>query len=321
MSGYTGPAGRDPADQGRPSQDPPTGPIDHGAPTGPMKRPAFPGLPPGHGYQDPAAGPVPGYQGGPGYQQPVAGPVPGYQGPGQQGPDPGPRRGHALRNTIIVVVALLVVLVALDRLAVFFVQGKIASEIQDQGFPSKPDVSVHGFPFLTQVISRHFQDVQISSKPVKEGPVVIKSINANMSDVRMNSGYSSGTVGHLSGHGVITFGSLSNALGSLVGGDVGDLIGNAGLTLKPVGSHEVKASIDVLVASGSATWRITRVNGHKIKVHLVSSNGLPSDLLDSVRDIAVPVPQLPLGMKIQSVIVTPDGISIRVIGNHVAFGS
>jgi hypothetical protein len=269
---------------------------------------------------------VPGYQGGPGYQQPAAGPVPGYQGPGQQGPgqqgpDPGRRRGHALRNTIIVVVALLVVLVALDRLAVFFVQGKIASEIQDQGFPSKPDVSVHGFPFLTQVISRHFQDVQISSEPVKEGPVVIKSINAEMSDVRMNSGYSSGTVGHLSGHGVITFGSLSNALGALVGGDLGDLIGNAGLTLKPVGSHEVKASIDVLVASGSATWRITRVNGHKIKVHLVSSNGLPSDLLDSVRDIAVPVPQLPLGMKIKSVIVTPDGISIRVIGNHVAFGS
>jgi sugar lactone lactonase YvrE len=44
---------------------------------------------------------------------------------------------------------------------------------------------------------------------------------------------------------------------------------------------------------------------------------IPSDLLDSVRDIAVPVPQLPLGMKIQSVIVTPDGISIRVIGNQV----
>src|SRR6266498_2666261 len=204
----------------------------------------------------------------------------GYEVPADQGG----RRGHGLRNTIIVVVALLVVLVGLDRLAVFYVQGRIASEIQNQGFPSKPDVTVHGFPFLTQVVSRHFQDVTISSKPVKEGPVEIKTINANMSDVRMNSGFSRGTVGHLTG-------------------------------------HEVKASIDVLVASGSATWRITRVNGTKIKVHLVSSNGLPSDLLDSVRDIAVPIPQLPLGMKIQSVLVTPDGISIRVIGNNVAFGS
>ena len=241
----------------------------------------------------------------------------GYEVPADQGG----RRGHGLRNTIIIVVALLVVLVGIDRLAVFYVQGRIASEIQKQGFPSKPDVSVHGFPFLTQVVSRHFQDVTISSKPVKEGPVEIKTINANMSDVRMNSSFSRGTVGHLTGHGVITFNSLSNALGSLVGGDLSSLIGSSGLTLKPVGSHEVKASIDVLVASGSATWRITRVNGTKIKVHLVSSNGLPSQLLDSVRNIAVPIPQLPLGMKIQSVIVTPDGISIRVIGNNVAFGS
>jgi hypothetical protein len=241
----------------------------------------------------------------------------GYEAPLDQGR----RRGHGLRNLIIIVVALLVVLVVIDRLAVFYVQGKIASEIQDQGFPSKPDVTVHGFPFLSQVATRHFHDVTISSKPVTEGPVVIKTINADMTDVRMNSGYSSGTVGHLSGHGVITFGSLSNALGSLVGGDLSSLIGNSGLTLKPVGSHEVRASIDVLVASGSATWRITRVNGTKIKVHLISSNGLPSDLLDQVRNIEVPIPQLPMGMKIQSVIVTSDGISIRVTGNNVAFGS
>jgi len=300
-------SGRDPTGQDPGNQEPPTGPIDHGAPTGPMSRPQFAAPPPGPAYQAPPPGPGPAA-----YQDPA------YRNPGPARP---PRRGHALRNTIIVLVALLVVLVALDRAAVFFVQGKIASEIQDQGFPSKPDVTVHGFPFLTQVISRHFQDVQISSKPVREGPVVIQSINANMSDVRMNSGYSAGTVGHLSGHGVITFGSLSNALGSVVGGDLSSLIGNTGLTLKPAGKHEVKASIDVLVASGSATWRITRVNGREINVRLVSSNGLPAQLLDSVRNITVPVPQLPLGMKIQSVIVTPSGISIRVTGNNVAFGS
>ncbi len=56
-------------------------------------------------------------------------------------------------------------------------------------------------------------------------------------------------------------------------------------------------------------------------MHLISSNGLPSQLLDQVRNIAVPIPKLPLGMKIQSVIVTSDGISIRVTGNNVAFGS
>ena len=248
-----------------------------------------------------------------GYQQPA-----GYQAPGGQVRR---RGGHGLRNTIIALVVLLVVLVGIDRLAAFYVQGRIASQIQDQGFPSKPSVSIKGFPFLTQVISRHFQNVQISSKPVKEGPVVIQGINADLSNVRMNSGYSGGTVGHLSGAGVITFGSMSNALGSLVGGSLASLVGQAGLTLKPAGSDEVKASINLLVTSGSATWRITRVSGTKIKVHLVRSSGLPSGLLSSVRNIAVPIPKLPLGMKIQSVVVTAAGISIRVTGSHVAFGS
>jgi hypothetical protein len=232
-----------------------------------------------------------------------------------------PRRHHRLRNTIIVVVALLVVLVGLDRLAVFYVQGRIASQIQQQGFPAKPSVSIEGFPFLTQVASRSFHNVQISSTKVKEGPVEIKSINADLSNVKMNSGFSGGTVGHLTGAGVITFGGLSNALGSLVGGPLGSLVGSAGLTLKPEGPHEVKASINVLGVSGSATWRVTRVNGSKIKVHLVRSSGLTSGLLSSVRNIAVPIPRLPLGMKIQSVVVTAQGISIHVIGNNVAFGS
>ena len=255
-------------------------------------------------------------------------PAPDGQAPGGQVPggraasgQPGRRSGHGLRKAVVAVIVLIVVLIGIDRLAVFYAQDKVASEIQDQGFPSKPSVSIKGFPFLTQVISRHFQGIQISSKPVKEGPVVVRGINADLSDVRLNSGFSSGTVGHLTGTGLITFGSLSNALGSLVGGDLSSLLGGAGLTLKPAGDDEVKASITVLVASGSATWRVTRVSGTEIQVHLVASNGLPSQLLSSVRNIAVPVPSLPLGMKIQSVTVTSAGIRIRVVGNHVAFGS
>jgi hypothetical protein len=285
--------------------EPPTGSFE--PPAGGFGRPGGGGYqPPGGGFQPP---------GGSSYQPTIVG---GYQPPGPQGRR---RGGHGLRNTIIALLVLIVVLVAIDRLAAFYVQGRIASQIQDEGFSSKPDVSIKGFPFLTQVIGRHFQDIQISSRKVKAGPVEIQNINAELSNVHLNSGFSGGTVGHLSGAGVIAFGSLSNAIGSLAGGQLGSLVGAAGLTLKPVGSHKVKASINLLVTSGSATWRITRVSGTEIKVHLVSSSGLPGGLLSSIRDISVPVPKLPLGMKIQSVTVTPTGISVRVTGNQVAFGS
>ena len=253
---------------------------------------------------------------GGGYPLPGGG---GYQPPGQPGRR---RRGHGLRNTIIALLVLIVVLVAADRLAAFYVQGRIASQIQDQGFSSKPSVSIKGFPFLTQLIGRHFQDIQISSRKVKAGPVEIQDINAELSDVHLNSGFSGGTVSHLSGAGVIPFGSLSNAIGSLAGGgQLGQLVGAAGLTLKPAGSHKVKASINLLI-SGSATWRIIRVSGTEIRVHLVSSSGgIPGALLSSIRNISVPIPKLPLGMKIQGVTVTTAGISVRVSGSQVAFGS
>ena len=282
-------------------------------PTGDFERPAGGyGSPGGGSYQPPR---------GTGFQPPGEGSyqptiVGGYQPSGVQGR----RRGHGLRNTIIALLVLIVVLFAVDRLAAFYVQGRIASQIQDEGFSSKPDVSIKGFPFLTQLISRHFQDIQISSSKVKAGPVEIQSINAELSNVRLNSGFSGGTVGHLSGVGVIAFGSLSNAIGSLAGGQLGQVVGAAGLTLKPAGSHKVKASINLIVTSGSATWRISRVSGTKIKVHLVSSSGLPGGLLSSIRNISVPIPKLPLGMKIQSVNVTSAGISVRVTGSQVAFG-
>ena len=284
-------------------------------PTGSFEPPAggfgSPGA--GGGYQPPGGGFQP--PGGSSYQPTIVG---GYQPPGPQGRR---RGGHGLRNTIIALLVLIVVLVAIDRLAAFYVQGRIASQIQDEGFSSKPDVSIKGFPFLTQVIGRHFQDIQISSRKVKAGPVEIQNINAELSNVHLNSGFSGGTVGHLSGAGVIAFGSLSNAIGALAGGQLGSLVGAAGLTLKPVGSHQVKASINLLVTSGSATWRISRVSGSEIKVHLVSSSGLPGGLLSSIRNISVPIPKLPLGMKIQSVLVTTAGISVRVTGNQVSFGS
>lgn len=309
MSGSEPPAG---------GSDPPAGGSE--PPTRGFGPPAGGFGPPGGGYQPPGGGDQPTIRGsfpppgGGSYQPTVVG---GYQPPGGLGRQ---RRRHGLRNAIIALVVLLAVLVGIDRLAAFYVEGRIASQIQSEGFSSKPTVSIKGFPFLTQVISRHFQDIQISSSKVKAGPVEIQSINAELSNVRLNSGFSGGTVGHLSGAGVIAFGSLSNAIGSLAGGQLGSLVGAAGLTLKPVGSHKVKASINLLV-SGSATWRITRVSGTEIKVHLVSSSGLGGPLLSSIRNISVPIPKLPLGMKIQSVIVTPAGISVRVTGNQVAFGS
>ena len=233
----------------------------------------------------------------------------------------GSRKRHGWRNVFVVVLALLIILVVVDRLAVYFVQGKIASEIQDQGFSTKPDVSVKGFPFLTQVASRDLKDIEISSNRVKAGPVVIKRLDADMKNTKVDSSFSGGTVGHLDGSGLISFGGLSNTIGNLAGGGgLSDLLGS-GLTLSSAGHNEIKAKVDLAVISGSAVLKVVRVSGTKIRVQLISSNGLPSELTDQLKNLTVPIPSLPLGLKIESVSVTSAGISIHVIGNNVKFGS
>ncbi|HEY7147021.1 MAG TPA: DUF2993 domain-containing protein [Streptosporangiaceae bacterium] len=215
-------------------------------------------------------------------------------------------------------IALIAVLVALDFGARAFAESKVASEIQDQGFPKKPDVSINGFPFLTQVASRDMKSIDISSTDVPVGPVTIHLINAKLDGVHINSSFNGATVDTLTGTAQITFGDLSNSLENEVG-PLGSL-GGAGLTLKPAGPDEVKASLDLLVTSGSATWKVAKLGGDKINIRLVSSNGLPSELLDSVKNITVPLTGLPLHLKIESVSVTPAGIVGVLGGQDVTFG-
>jgi LmeA-like phospholipid-binding len=225
------------------------------------------------------------------------------------------------RRFVIWIVIIIVVLVALDFAARFAAESVMASKIQQQGLQHKPSVSIDGFPFLTQVASRDFQQVNLSAADQTEGPVTITSINATAHNIKLNSyAFSSGTIGSLSGTAVISFASLGNTLTQEVG-PLGTLLNGAGLNLTAAGPDEVKASLNLVVTSGSATWRVTRQSGDRLNIRLVSSSGLPSSLLGSIQDITVQIPKLPLGLTIDSVQVTPAGVVGRVSGSNVPFGS
>jgi LmeA-like phospholipid-binding len=233
-----------------------------------------------------------------------------------------PRSGRRrTRRFVIWIAIIIVVLVALDFAARFAAESVMASKIQQQGLQHKPSVSIDGFPFLTQVASRDFQQVSLSAADQTEGPVTITSINATAHNIKLNSyAFSSGTIGSLSGTAVISFASLGNTLTQEVG-PLGSLLNGAGLNLTAAGPDEVKASLNLVVTSGSATWRVTRQSGNRLNIRLVSSNGLPSSLLGSIQDITLQIPRLPLGLTIDSVQVTSAGVVGRVSGSNVPFGS
>jgi hypothetical protein len=217
-----------------------------------------------------------------------------------------PRRRHrGLWITLGSLITLLVLLVVLDRVAVAYANNRAAQQIQSQGFPTKPDVSIQGFPFLTQVAARNLTDVHISASNVKEGPVTL-SLVVDATDVRLDPGFSSGTITHITGTGLIGFSSLASAAGVST---------SAGLDFQAAGNDQVKISLNGLQV---ATATIAHTGPHTFSVQISGSGGLLGSVLPAT-SFSVQVPRLPYGISIQSVRVTSQGVLIHVTGSDVKF--
>jgi hypothetical protein len=226
------------------------------------------------------------------------------------------RRGRAL---IITLAVLIVILVGADFGTKALAENILASQIKSHGFPTRPNVSIAGFPFLTQVITRDLQQITISANNVKTGPVTITTISVRAKGVHIHGNLHGATIDSLNGTAFIGFPSLAQALTSQIGPLGSALTGSAGLTLHQSGPNEITARLDLLVTTASITWRITQVNGHEINLREVSSSGVPSSLFGAMQSVNLPIPSLPMGLVLQRLSVTPSGVLAIVVGHSLSF--
>ena len=226
-------------------------------------------------------------------------------------PPPRARRtGRRIMILVIVLLAILGMLFGLDRAAAAITADRIAAKLQTQGFPVEPTVTVEGFPFLTQLISRHLDGVQVIAPEYPVGSVTA-SIDVHATDITLDSSYQSGTIGQINGTGLITYASLAKLPG---------LANIPGLKISADGPSMVKLSANLAIFAASAIARVTLANPHEIALRLVSASGVPAALLDQIRNLIVQIPALPLGLTVQSVTATPQGVVIRVSGSNASFG-
>ena len=211
---------------------------------------------------------------------------------------------------VIVLLAILGMLFGLDRAAAAITADRIAAKLQTEGFPVEPTVTVEGFPFLPQLISRHLDGVEVIAPEFPVGSVTA-SINVHATDITLDSSYQSGTIGQINGTGLITFASLAKLPG---------LANVPGLKISGAGPHMVKLSASLAILAASALARVNLASPREIALSLVSASGVPAALLDPIRHLIVQIPALPLGLTVQSVTVTPQGVVIRVSGSNVSFG-
>jgi hypothetical protein len=207
---------------------------------------------------------------------------------------------------VAIVAALLAVVLVVDRVAVICAEDRIATRIGDRGFAAKPQVSIAGFPFLTQVAARRLNKVVISAVGTKLGRVEVRRLDLTLHGIRASSSGGK-TASRLSGTALVGFAGLAG------------MTGMPGLTLSADGPDRVKITAGLGLVTGIATARVTRAGPGGIRIAVISAGGIPVAVPGLLREITVPLPALPPGMTIEGVSVTGQGVLVHIAGQDVSF--
>lgn len=240
----------------------------------------------------------PGYAGGPDY---AGGPrYPGGPGaPGRGYPGRAPRRRRRRGRGWIAALAILIVAAAVfaigDQVARSYAQNEIAAKFKSQGLAVKPDVSIKGWPFLTQVAARDVGTIDISASDFQQDRLDISRLVATASGVHLNSSFSGARIDSINGTIAITYSSVASALG----------VPGLTITADPsAGPDVVKVSEGPL----STTAQVTKAGPYQVRIQPQSIQGVPVQ----VPAYTLNLPHFPAGIQLSGVSLTAQGLVVAI---------
>src|SRR5271166_33401 len=225
-----------------------------------------------------------------------------------------------MRKFLVSLVLLAAVLVVADRIGAVIAGREIASRIQAAyNLPSKPAVSVRGIPFLTQVASGNYHEIDVSVASLSASGVRVDGLTARLTGVRAPRSDLSGrnsasiTAAQISGTGTVPFSSVRGHLprGVQLSQDGGAL--RLSGTVTYLGTS-VPASAD---ASLSATG--TGIAVTPTRVSVASGSSALSSVISGQFRFVIPVTGLPLHLSLNAVTVVPGGVQVSASAANVAF--
>jgi hypothetical protein len=213
-------------------------------------------------------------------------------------------------------VFLLVLLVVADRLAARVAGQVVADRIKaSQHLTTTPEVTVDGFPFLTQLVRGTYDQVDASAVDINRGKVRASSLSLHLHGV------------HLKAADVLSQSvkaiSVDRADGTVVlsYADVNALVQPEGIKVTPAknGSLVVSGSVKLAgqTVKGSGTGSVAAVPaGIQVTVSNIKAAGLSSSLtslLVSKLSFVIPTSSLPYGVSVQSVHAAADGVTVTAV--------
>src|SRR5215471_9221039 len=238
-----------------------------------------------------------------------------------------------MRKLLIALAILVVLFIAIDRIGVVLAEDQIASRIATAyNLPTDPGVSITGFPFLTQVVTGNYRQIDVTADQVQADGATLHDLNVHLTGVHASVSQLLGgdssmiTADRAAGTALVDFATVERRLPQETQVSLGgENLKVSGLRLSPDGKNlklSGTASYLGISAPVSATAAL-RVSPSGITVtpeDVTVAGGLsiPGSAISRLH-FTVPLNGLPLHLHLTSVQVTPDGLQIGAAARNVQF--
>ncbi|WP_395576700.1 DUF2993 domain-containing protein [Streptomyces sp. BK79] len=240
---------------------------------------------------------------------------------------------RALRILLIVVVILGGLFVIADRVAVGFAEDEAADRLRStENLASTPDVSIKGFPFLTQAAGGELDDVEVGIDDYEAATgngaekIRIAHLSAHMKGVEFAGDFSSATAATATGTATVGYDELMKAAKSeptdIAPGVTGQVVG-----LSDGGNGKIKVSLRATVLGVELPEPVEVLSSITVKDNDVEvvADGLPAiggrqlaeSRIRAITDFQQTIDELPGGIELDKVEAAKDGVEITVKGSNV----
>lgn len=222
------------------------------------------------------------------------------------------------RRLLIALVVIVVLLLAADRIGAYVAERAAGRSLQtSQHLPSRPNVDISGFPFLTQLASRNFDRITVTAKdvPIGQGQQLleISRLNVVLHTLTVSRSFSQFHADSADATGTVTFDELGRTLG---------------VDVHYAGDGRIAATKSVTVAgrtfSGTITTRPELVDGALsfVGTRVNGANQLASNVvaaLTQVFDLDIPLQGIPFHVRVTSVRVGQQGLVVALTGRDLSY--
>jgi len=212
--------------------------------------------------------------------------------------------------------ALVLVPVAVDRLAAARVESRTAKAFQEgMGTPLPPQVRVRGVPVLTQLASGTLRHVDITAHDIPADgsarPLPVTELALGLDGLRKSDDDKEAQAREAEATAYLSYPDVSNALGIEIGqaAQPGRITATVVLPL----DTEVNVTTAVSAASGN------RISFHDFQVTGGALPGIGRTLLDRVFAQPIQLRNIPQGLHLRTVRTTATGLTARFSGESVTF--